>query len=100
MSPSPAAAASEPTLISLSEIPPPPEPESAAGAHSVPSHFNICPVVGETLLTSDNPPIAILELSRLPVSVRSLMSAGILGVPLISPYAPLVATVDRLAEVA
>ena len=48
------ACTSAPTLKSVSAMPEPPPPvESAAGAHSLPSHLRTCPALGAVELTFD-----------------------------------------------
>ena len=60
MLPSPLATPSVPILKSVNAIPEPPPPvESAAGAHSDPSHFKTCPVLGAVELTFVKSPRAV-----------------------------------------
>ena len=94
--------------MSVKSIPPDPlDDKSLAGAHCVPLHLSTCPALGVELETSvsppnvlDPPPDAVVKLKLPEPSVvktcplvpsvidKSVMSVGIVGVPVSDAYAP------------
>jgi len=71
-----------PSNVSAS-VPPPPEVESAAATHLVPSYFNPSPALAPDKSTSVTASIVVAQPPPPPsnplLSVRSLTSAGIVG---------------------